>query len=878
MSELNTIYLKDYQAPAFLIQKTQLTFEIFKEHTLVRSHIKFIQNPDRTDKPTTLDLFGKSLDVQTLSIDGVVLDDNSFDYSDETLIINNMPSEFVFEAVVKIYPDKNTSLEGLYLSNGMYCTQCEAQGFRKITFYPDRPDVMCEFETRIEADINAYPVLLSNGNLLDSGDLEGDRHFAVWQDPFKKPCYLFALVAGDLDVKEDSFTTFEGKKVDLKIFVESHNMHKTQFAMQSLIRSMKWDEERFGRAYDLDLFMIVAVDHFNMGAMENKGLNIFNSALVLADETTTTDGGFERIESVIGHEYFHNWSGNRVTCRDWFQLSLKEGFTVFRDAEFTADLHDRAVKRIDDVNLLKTMQFAEDAGPMAHPIRPASYVEINNFYTLTVYEKGAEVVRMIHTILGEEMFRKGSDCYFDRFDGQAVTTEDFVACMQEVSGRDFSQFQRWYDQAGTPEVEVFEHFDQASGKYTLKLKQSCPPSINQSKKLAFHIPIKMALLNKAGQSKLDLSVIEAFDKETQVYHLTKDEQIITIENLTSKPVASLLRDFSAPIKLVFKRSKEELAYLLSHDDNGFNQFDAGQTLMQMHLIEQYENLKSNNKYIVDNELLEAMNDVLNNDALSHAIKASMLSLPSFSYLSDQIEHVDVDVLLDLLNQCKTHIAEKFDSELFAQFKELADDVKYEFEAKQVGKRSLKSLCLSYLSKLDVHKNLAVKTYEQSTNMTDSACALTVMANGTDGAQKKKVFEGFYDKWKQDTQMIEQWLAIQSRGDSTSLKDIKELMEHESFDIKTPNKVRSVIGAFAMGNPAHFHAKDGSGYVFLADQILVLNELNPQIASRLCAALTHFKRYDELRKAHMLAQLNRISECKTLSKDVREVITRSLQSA
>ena len=878
MSEFNTIYLKDYQTPAFLIQKTQLTFEIFKDFTIVRSHIAFTQNPDRADKPSTLDLFGKQLDMQSLSIDGVALDNNQFEYKDDVLLIKNVPKSFVFEAVVKVYPDKNTSLEGLYLSNGMYCTQCEAQGFRKITFYPDRPDVMSEFETRIEADSKDYPVLLSNGNLLDSGSLDGGRHFAVWQDPFKKPCYLFALVAGDLDVKEDSFTTFEGKKVALKIFVESHNMHKTQFAMQSLIRSMKWDEERFGRAYDLDLFMIVAVDHFNMGAMENKGLNIFNSALVLADETTTTDGGFERIEGVIGHEYFHNWSGNRVTCRDWFQLSLKEGFTVFRDSEFTADLHDRAVKRIDDVNLLKTLQFAEDAGPMAHPIRPASYVEINNFYTLTVYEKGAEVVRMIHTILGEDTFRKGSDLYFDRFDGQAVTTEDFVACMQEVSGRNFEQFQRWYDQAGTPVVEMFEHFDQASGKYTLKFKQSCAASINQTEKLTFHIPIKMAILNKADQSKLDLSNVDGFDEQTQVYHLTQDEQTITLENLTSKPVASLLRDFSAPIKLVFKRSKDELAYLLSHDDNGFNQFDAGQTLMQMHLIEQYQSLKRGHSYASDDELLLAMGKVFENKTLSNAIKASMLSLPSFSYLSDQIDQVDVDVLLDLLTQCKTKIAQTFEQVLLSTFTSLNDDVKYEFEAKQVGKRSFKSLCLSYLSKLKAHQSLAIKTFEQSSNMTDTALALSVIANGVDKEQKQSVFAGFYGAWKQDTQMVEQWLSIQARGDSTSLADIKILMQHEAFDIKTPNKVRSVIGAFAMGNPVNFHAKDGSGYEFLADQILLLNELNPQIASRLCGALTHFKRYDDQRRDQMLVQLNRINECKTLSKDVKEVITRSIQSA
>ncbi|BCE01710.1 aminopeptidase N [Marinicellulosiphila megalodicopiae] len=877
MSELNTIYLKDYTAPSFLIEKTTLTFEIFPEYTLVRSHILFSQNPLRTDLPTQLDLFGVDLEIVSLSIDSIELSDKHYTWVDEVLCIKNVPTNFLFEAVTKIYPDKNTSLEGLYLSNGMYCTQCEAEGFRKITFYPDRPDVMSEFETRIEADLNDYPTLLSNGNLLDSGELENNRHFAVWQDPFKKPCYLFALVAGDLDVKEDVFTTVEGKKVELKIFVESHNMHKTEFAMQSLIRSMKWDEERFGRVYDLDLFMIVAVDHFNMGAMENKGLNIFNSALVLADEATTTDAGFERIESVIGHEYFHNWSGNRVTCRDWFQLSLKEGFTVFRDSEFTADLHDRAVKRIDDVKLLKTMQFAEDAGPMAHPIRPSSYVEINNFYTLTVYEKGAEVVRMLHTLLGETTFRKGSDLYFDRFDGQAVTTEDFVVCMQEVSGLNLDQFQRWYNQAGTPIVEVFEHFDQASGKYTLKFKQSCPPSINQPEKLAFHIPIKMALMNKADQTHLDLTAIDEFDMDTQVYHLTQDEQMITFENLTSKPVASLLRDFSAPVKLVFDRPKVEFAYLLANDDNSFNQFEAGQSLMQSHLLEQYSILAKGGEYQMDSDLIDAMQSVLAHDELSDAKKAAILTLPNFSYLSDQIDQVDVDVLLNLLKQCKTQIAKALEQQWLDNFNALNDSVEYAFVASQVGKRSFKALCLSYLSYLGQYSGLITSLYESASNMTDRSLALNLIANSNNKNQKQAINAGFYEKWKQDTQMVEQWLSIQSRGESTSIADIKALMQHESFDIKTPNKVRSVIGSFAMGNPLHFHAKDGSGYEFLADQILVLNELNPQIASRLCAALTHFKRYDENRKLKMIDQLHRIDQCKSLSKDVKEIVTRSLQT-
>ncbi len=868
------IYLKDYQVPEFLIEKTDLRFELQADATLVKARLQIRRNPQSLSKNRALVLQGdKDLVLCRVVVNDQILTEQDYRRSEESLSIHDVPDAFVLETVTEIYPDQNTALEGLYRSDGMYCTQCEAEGFRRITFYLDRPDVMSVFTTTIEADKTAYPVLLSNGNPVASGDADDDRHWVTWEDPFPKPAYLFALVAGDLSSIEDRYVTHSGREVTLQIFAAEKDLDKLDYAMTSLKKSMRWDEEVYGREYDLDIYMIVAVDFFNMGAMENKGLNIFNTSCVLAHPETTTDAGFQRVEAVVAHEYFHNWSGNRVTCRDWFQLSLKEGFTVFRDAEFSADMNSRTVKRVEDVSLLRTAQFAEDAGPMAHPIRPASFIEISNFYTMTIYEKGAEVVRMIHTLLGAENFRKGSDLYFERHDGQAVTTDDFVQAMEDASGIDLSQFRLWYSQAGTPVIDVSDEYDASQKIYTLILKQRCPATPGQSEKAPFHIPVSVGLLGKSGQDMM-LSNGET----TQVLELREAEQRFSFTGIEEKPVPSLLRSFSAPVKLHYAYQRDDLVFLMSHDSDGFNRWEAAQKLgvdILQALISEYQ---AGNELVLDNRLIAAYRAVLTDLSLDQAMVSKVLTLPTEAYLSELSDVIDVDAIHAVREFVINALAEALSSELVAVYDRCNVSEQYAPDAASIARRALKNLALSYLMKTGKPEQLerALTQFQNADNMTDSMAALALVVHSPYEKATEVILEQFYDRWKNEPLVVNQWLSVQASNPSKgALKTVKQLMKHESFNIRNPNKVRSLISGFSSLNPVNFHAMDGSGYRFLADQIIELNSLNPQIASRLVTPLTRWKRYPADRQGMMREELQRIMDSGELSRDVFEVVSKSL---
>jgi aminopeptidase N len=816
------------------------------------------------------------------------LDSADYRLDAESLTLADVPDAFSLQVVTRLQPQLNTSLEGLYKSRTMYCTQCEAEGFRKITYYLDRPDVMSEFVTTIVADKNNYPVLLSNGNLIEEGELENGRHFARWHDPFKKPAYLFALVAGDLEFIQDTFITRPGREISLRIFVEEKDLDKCDHAMQSLKNAMRWDEEVYGREYDLDIFMIVAVDDFNMGAMENKGLNIFNTSCVLAKPETTTDAGFQRVEGVVAHEYFHNWSGNRVTCRDWFQLSLKEGFTVYRDEQFSADMGSPTVKRVEDVTLLRTLQFAEDAGPMAHPIRPDSYIEISNFYTLTVYEKGAEIVRMLANLLGPEDFRRGTDLYFERHDGQAVTTDDFVTALADASGRDLTQFKRWYSQAGTPVLEVSDSYDEAAGEYRLQFKQSCPPTPEAKEKQPFHIPVAMGLLGSAGNLPLYLKG-EAPDAETAdnthtVLELREQEQTFVFEKLPERPVPALLRGFSAPVRLRYDYSRADLMRLMSGDSDGFCRWDASQQLASLVIgdaIATWQKGDTLESLAAEEHLLEACRQVLQDTSLDQAMVALMLTLPSEAYLSEQAEVVDVAAIHQARNAVRRALARALEPELRALYQGYDHAQPYSVKADAIAARSLKNVALGYLMLLDDEATIdaCAAQYRDANNMTDVMAALTQLVNSAaKGAQvlKKNVLEDFYQRWQQESLVVNQWLSVQAGCQlPDGLGRVEALLQHPAYDGRNPNKIRSVVSVFCNGNAINFHQPDGAGYKFLADQVLGLNQQNPQIAARLLTPLTKWKKYSEAAQALMKAQLERVLAEPKLSKDVYEVVSKSL---
>jgi len=878
----STVYLSDYQPPAYLINRTELHFDLREDEALVTSRLYLLRcGPPGED--SSLDLHGEQLELVSLEIDGEALGEADYALTESGLRIHHVPEQCVVCCVTRIRPRENSSLEGLFVSNGMFCTQCEPHGFRRITYYLDRPDVMSVFTVTVEADHHRYPVLLSNGNLIADAELEDGRHRAVWHDPFPKPAYLFALVAGDLEHVEDSFYTCGGRTVTLRIYVEEKDLNKCGHAMASLKRAMRWDEDVYGREYDLDVFNIVAVDDFNMGAMENKSLNIFNTSCVLCTHDITTDAGFQRIEAIVAHEYFHNWSGNRVTCRDWFQLSLKEGFTVFRDASFSADVGSPTVKRVEEVMYLRTAQFAEDAGPMAHPVRPDSYIEINNFYTVTVYEKGAEVVRMIHTLLGPENFRRGSDLYFERHDGQAVTCEDFVEAMEDASGVDLGQFRNWYSQAGTPELTVRDEYDADSQRYTLHVAQSCPPTPGQGEKQPFVIPLAMGLLGDAGNLPLHLADTEP-DRETadnthRVLRVDRPSQSFVFEGVVERPVPSLLRGFSAPVRLHYDYSREDLYALMSRDDDGFVRWDSAQTLATIVIGEVEKQLQQGRPVSVDPLLSQACNSLLQDESLDPAMVAAMLALPGETYLAELASHsggADVDTIHGAREVVLRQIGRECEEALQAAYHRLASDEPYAPVASQIAARRLRNTCLEFLCCIDpAHMHLAERQFGDAHNMTERLGALRVVALHAPDETSGPVLQRFYDDWRHETLVVNQWFQVQAAvpyGDG--LGRVRRLMAHPDFNLRNPNKVRSVVGVFAGQNPVNFHRVDGEGYRFLAEVVEELNGINPQVAARLLIPLTKWRNYRG-RAELMRGQLDRLAAIPGLSPDVYEVVTRSL---
>ncbi len=875
-----TIYLKDYTVPDYLIHSVDLNFTLDEECTRVISRLTLSRNPASQTGDTALILAGENLTLISVVLnDDNELTEQHYLQTQDSLIIHEVPQHRSFVLTIEntVNPKANTALEGLYLSNSMLCTQCEAEGFRKITYFLDRPDVMAKFTTTLMGDKKRYPVLLSNGNKIAQGDMSDNRHWVTWEDPFNKPCYLFALVAGQLDCIEDSFITQSGRTISLQIFVEKHDLDKCSHAMQSLKNAMRWDEEVYGREYDLDLYMIVAVGHFNMGAMENKGLNVFNTKFVLARPDTATDSDYEHIEGVIGHEYFHNWTGNRITCRDWFQLSLKEGFTVFRDQEFSGDRTSKAVKRIEVVNNLRTRQFAEDAGPMAHPIRPDAYIEINNFYTLTVYEKGAEVVRMIHTLLGAEGFRKGSDLYFERHDGQAVTCDDFVNAMEAANAVDLIQFRRWYAQAGTPVLKVQQSYDPSAQTLTLTIKQHCPPTPGQAVKEPFHIPVTVGLINKDGSIAPCKLQDNAQASDEVILQLTQAEQTFTFEGLKEQPVASILRGFSAPVKLVMERSLEELAFLLSYDSDTFNRWEAGQQLAGQIIAGLIADVQNGREMQVNPIIVTAFKQFMEQSWDDLSYFSLLLSLPSEIYLAEQMQVVDVEAIHKAREFVVLTLAEQLQTQFKTLYLENHQDESGIFDAGAIGRRRIKNTCLAYLGRLeqsDIYQ-WSQQQFDTAKNMTDQIAALAIVVNSSHPA-KQQCLAGFYQQWQAEALVIDKWFALQaSSHNPDTFATVQALMQHPAFDLKNPNRVRALIGAFSQANPLHFHAANGQGYRFLADQIIALNTLNPQVASRMLSALTSWRRYDEDRQELMKAQLERIMTTEAISKDVYEVASKSL---
>lgn len=875
-SQPRTIYLRDYKVPAFLVDYVDLRFELFEDGARVLSTLTMRRNPDADDPQARLELDGDGLKLETVALDDTPLSSDEYDDQGDKLIVHQVPDTFQLTVVTWTQPQHNTRLEGLYKSSGMFCTQCEAEGFRCITYFPDRPDVMARFRTRIEADKASYPVLLSNGNESDQGELADGRHFVTWEDPFPKPCYLFALVAGDLAEKKDTFTTCSGRDIDLRMYVEPRNAEKCGHAMDSLKRAMRWDEDVYGREYDLDIFMIVAVDDFNMGAMENKGLNIFNSSCVLASPDTATDPAFQKIEAIVAHEYFHNWSGNRVTCRDWFQLSLKEGFTVFRDSRFSADMGSPTVKRIEDATVLRTAQFAEDAGPMAHPIRPSSYMEISNFYTLTVYEKGSEVVGMIHRLLGPEGFRQGSDLYFERHDGQAVTTDDFVKAMEDATGRDLTQFRLWYEQAGTPIVSVEDEYDADRQVYRLDISQRIPDTPGQRDKGPQHIPFALGLLNERGEEQsLQLRESDLEAPTERVLELTEANHTFEFHGLKAKPVPSLLRGFSAPVRVRYPWTREQLMFLMNHDSDGFNRWDAGQRLA----VDVIQSLVGTGSEIsVEPRLVTAYRHLITNSELDQALVAKMLQLPSEAYLIELSESADVQGICRARTRVLNHLALTLRDELVACYHRNADSGPYQPTPDAIARRALRNTALGWLLQINDEESrlLARKQFYEASNMTDQAGALRALVNSDFDADRERVLAEFYQQWQHDPQVVEQWFAVQTSSSRAGQLDaVEALLGHNAFDWKNPNKVRAVVGVFAGQNLVNFHAQDGSGYRFLAQQVNRLDDSNPQIAARLVAPLTRWRKYTDVYREGMKSALESIRDKQGLSRDVYEVVHKSL---
>ncbi len=873
-----TTYLHDYTPPPFLITSIDLDIDIGDDQTIVTSRLAITRNPSCADPNAPLVLNGEELELLKLALDGRSLEKTEYELDLESLTIADVTDAFELKTQVRILPQNNTQLMGLYASKDGFFTQCEAEGFRRITFFLDRPDVMSVYTTTIHADKERLPLLLSNGNLEAEGNESESRHWARWVDPFPKPAYLFAMVAAKLDRLEDDFVTASGRPVKLLIFVEPGKLDQAHFAMQALRSAMRWDEEVFGLELDLDQYMIVAVSDFNMGAMENKGLNIFNTKYVLARSDTATDSDFMMLDRVIAHEYFHNWTGNRVTCRDWFQLSLKEGLTVFRDQRYGEDRYSRAVQRIQEVRGLRSSQFPEDAGPMAHPVRPEAYMEISNFYTATIYNKGAEVVRMIHTLLGPEQFRAGMDLYFERHDGQAVCTEEFVGAMQDASEIDLDQFQRWYHQAGTPTVTANGEYDPASQRYTLKLTQDCAPTPGQPDKLPFHLPIAVGLLDANGNDvplhPVNGGVVEG---ATCVLSLTEREQQFVFDNVPEAPVPSILRHFSSPVVLKYDYSDAELAHLMAHDSDPFNRWEAGQRLAMNVILDGIDAYAKGRAPEFPAALITAVARTLADANADPAFAAEALALPSEVYIAEQLDEVDPQAILNVRTALRKHIAGELEADLRHTYNAFAVAGDYSPDPHSAGCRALRNSCLGYLMELATPTIIGqcVAQLHNADNMTEAMAGLSALAN-CDCAERTPALDSFYEKWRDESLVVDKWFAVQSTSRlPDTFEEVQKLMQHRAFDIKNPNKVRAVIGAFCHGNHAQFHAADGRGYAFAAEQVITLDAVNAQIAARLARSFDRWRRFDQQRQQHARSALERIRTTEGLSKDTFEVVANAL---
>ena len=876
------VYRKDYREPDYWIERVHLDFDLNEQGATVRARMEVRRNERVNSGGAALVLVGEELETQEVKLDGRVLSADEYSLTSEELSIPAVPDRFVLETCVAIQPQNNTQLSGLYRTSGNFCTQCEAEGFRRITWFLDRPDVMAKYTVRVEADKATCPVLLSNGNRVEAGDLEAGRHFTRWEDPYPKPSYLFALVAGDLKALEGEYTTSSGRQVKLEIWVQEKNLAKCGHALEALKKSMRWDEETFGLEYDLDLYMIVAVDDFNMGAMENKGLNVFNSKLVLASPQTATDVDYERIEAVVAHEYFHNWTGNRVTCRDWFQLTLKEGLTVYRDQSFTADMTSPTVKRIDDVRHLREAQFAEADGPMAHPIRPDSYVSMDNFYTMTVYEKGAEVVRMYATLLGREGFRKGMDLYFERHDGSAVTCDDFRAAMADANGAELDQFDRWYSQSGTPTLKVSGHHNAVAKTYTLTLRQEIPQGTDTVAPQPTLIPVAVGLVGKDG-ADLPLHLqgqAGAAAQTTSMLVLTEEEQSFVFSQVESEPVPSVLRGFSAPVKLELERSEEDLAFLMAHDSDGFNRWDAGQTLARRLLLKLADDSAAGRPLAVPDAFVEAFGRVLQDESLDGSFRSLALGLPSERELGLSQAVIDPDAL----HAAREFVVRSLAQGLRDQWRAVFDSTKptgpYSASKAEIDRRRLRGRCLGYLTALEEPElvGLAKGEFDSADNMTDSQAALACLVH-VDAPARKEALATFFERWKEDPLVLDKWFTLQALSTLPSVLDeVEALAQHPSFTLKNPNRARSLVGAFGLANQFAFHRKDGRGYRFLADQVIAIDDLNPQLAARVVSAFNRWRNFDAERQELMKAELRRIAAKKKLSKDTGEIIGRALKDA
>jgi aminopeptidase N len=868
------VRLKDYRPPDWLVETVSLDVSLHPTQTKVRTALKLKPNPDVPAAPLVLD--GDGLSLVSLKLNGAQLRADSFISTPDQLTIPQPPnSAFTLEIETLVDPTANTQLSGLYRTSGTYCTQCEAEGFRRITYFPDRPDVMAIYTNRIEADKAQAPVLLSNGNLVESGELSNGRHFAVWHDPHPKPSYLFALVGGNLAHVEDRFRAISGRNVTLRIYVEPGKEARCGYAMDSLKRAMRWEEKVFGREYDLNIFMIVAVSDFNMGAMENKGLNVFNDKYVLATPDTATDGDFAGIEAVIAHEYFHNWTGNRITCRDWFQLCLKEGLTVFRDQEFSSDMRSRPVKRISDVRGLRAAQFVEDAGPLAHPVRPETYKEINNFYTSTVYEKGAEVVRMVQTLIGAEKFRAGMDLYFARHDGHAATVEQFIQCFADASGNDMTQFMRWYSQAGTPEITVTTRFDAARKALTLECKQSVPPTPGQPSKQPMVIPLSLGLVGKDGR---DLPLTTNGKLEHGVLVLSEAAASIEFTGIADRPVLSINRGFSAPIKLETDLTGDDLAFVAAHDSDAFNRWQALQTISMRLLIDNVGRLHTGKAPRSDDKLMVALAAILEDASLEPAFVALALTLPGEGDIAREIARdIDPDAIFRARKDLRGEIGARLGPALSTIYDRMPHNGPYSPDAANAGRRALRNVALDLLAADGAPDALAraARQYDSADNMTDRMAALATLSLH-EGSERERVLAEFYKRYAADALVIDKWFGLQAMTPKAdTLERVRALTGHPAFSFANPNRVRALIGVFAQGNPTQFNRADGAGYAFVADNVLALDAKNPQVAARLATAFRSWRILEAGRRATAQAALERIKSASGLSRDVADIVERAL---